>query len=241
MGVPVHIAGAPAVALRETCRVVAGQVPLWAYHRARLSAGGCAGAVLDAVEEAALAAAAEWGGAESPRVRLSLTVAPDGSIGIDASRRLSSLDVPGSPVAVRVDVPVRPGLPQGGAKPADRGWWDAAQRRAKALGGHQAVLVDPHGVIVDGGTATVWIAEGPRLFTPTSPAAIAGVARAFLLRAAGVPHIEVTVEDVTWERFAEADEAFLTNAFGGAAPIRGRHGEVYGAVSALFDEMWHSV
>ena len=139
------VTGAPAVALRETCRVMAGRIPLWPYHRARLVAGGCRDAVLESVEEAAFAAAAEWNAAESPRVRLSLTVSPDGEVAVDARRRLSSLDVPGGPIAVRVDVSGPPVLPQGGAKPADRTWWDEAQRRAAFEGGHQAIVVAPDG------------------------------------------------------------------------------------------------
>jgi hypothetical protein len=60
MTIPVQAPGAPKQALRETCRVIAGRIPLWPYHRARLVAGGCTGAVLVQVEEAALAAAAEF-------------------------------------------------------------------------------------------------------------------------------------------------------------------------------------
>ena len=233
---------APTVVLRETCRVVAGRIPLWPYHRARLVAGGCEGAVLDDVEQAAMTAAAEWDGASSPRVRLSLTVSCDGAIAIDTHRRLSSLDVPGGPVAVRVDVTEPPTLPAGAAKPADRSWWDEAQRRAVFDGGHQAIIVGPDGHIIDGGSATVWIVEGTTLVTPPSPPAVAGVARAFLLRAAPDEHLRIEVEPLRWERFQAADEAFLTNAFGAAVAVRDRGGMVLRAVDAIFDEMWrHSV
>jgi len=236
----VHAPGAPEVALRETCRVVAGRVPLWPYHRARLVAGGCHGAVLEDVEESVLAAASEWNGAESPRVRLSVTVAPDGEVAVEAKRRLSSLDVPNGPVAVRVDVAEPPTLPAGGAKPADRSWWDEAQRRATFEGGHQAVIVGPDGNIVDGGSATVWIVEGADVFTAPAPPAVAGVARAFLLQAAHDINLRIEVGALSWDRFVAADEAFLTNAFGGPVAVRGREGMVFRAVAALFDEMWRA-
>jgi 4-amino-4-deoxychorismate lyase len=219
---------------------MAGRIPLWPYHRARLVAGGCRDAVLETVEEAAFAAAAEWNGAESPRVRLSLTVSPDGEVAVDARRRLSSLDVPGGPIAVRVDVSDPPVLPQGSAKPADRTWWDEAQRRATFDGGHQAIIVGPDGAILDGGSATVWVVEGAEVFTPPSPSAVAGVARAFLMQAAHDINLRVSVEPVTWDRFVAADEAFLTNAFGGPVAVRGRDGMVLRAVAALFDEMWRA-
>lgn len=242
MTVPVQAPGAPRQALRETCRVVAGRIPLWPYHRARLVAGGCEGAVLDEVEQAAAAAASEWNGTSSPRVRLSLTVSRDGAIAVGARRRLSSLDVPGGPVAVRVDVAEPPQLPAGAAKPADRSWWDEAQRRAAFEGGHQAIVVGPDGNVIDGGSATVWIVEGATIVTPPSPPAVAGVARAFLMQAAPDTHMRIEVELLSWKRFLAADEAFLTNAFGAAAAIRDRGGMVFRAVESIFDEMWrHSV
>jgi branched-subunit amino acid aminotransferase/4-amino-4-deoxychorismate lyase len=196
--------------------------------------------VLDDVEVRALEAAAEWDDTESPRVRLSITVSDDAGVAVDVRRRLSSLDVPNGPECVRIDVATVPDLPAGAAKPADRAWWDEAQRRARLEGGHQAVIVGPDGCVIDGGSATVWIAEGPVLVTPPAPPAVAGVARAFLIQAAPDAHIRVEVGPLTWERFEQADEAFLTNAFGGVAPVRGRGGMVVRAVGALFEEMWRA-
>lgn len=232
--------GAPIVPLRETCRVVGGRIPLWPYHYARLKAGGCSGGVLARADEVALTAAAEWEGSGSPRVRLSITVGRDGEVAVDARRKLSSLDVPNGPLAARVDLPDHPDLPPGAAKPADREWWDEAQRAARLEGGHQAIVVDTAERVVDGGTATVWIAEGPTLVTPPAPPAVAGAARSFLLRRAGGINLSVTVEPVSWHRFEAADEAFLTNAFGGAVAIRGRGGYLFKAVEELFEEMWRS-
>jgi 4-amino-4-deoxychorismate lyase len=232
--------GAPAEALRETCRVVAGRVPLWGYHSSRLVAGGCGGAVLQRAEQLAVEAASQWEDSSSPRVRLSITVSPDGEVAVDVKRRLSSLDVPGGPLASRIDVAVAPTLPQGAAKPANRAWWNEAQRRARMEGAQQAITVTPDGFIVDGGTATLWIVDAAAVFTPPSPPAVAGVARSFLMKAAAEPHIRIAEEPITWDRYLAADEAFLTNAFGGAVAIRGRGGPVLSAVQALFDAMWAS-
>jgi branched-subunit amino acid aminotransferase/4-amino-4-deoxychorismate lyase len=232
--------GAPPVALRETCRVVGGRVPMWPYHHARLRAGGCADGVLDQAERAVYDAAAEWAEGDSPRVRLSLTVGEDGSVAVDVRRRLSSLDVPGGPIPVRVDVPERPTLPPGCAKPADRAWWDGVQKSARLEGGHQAVIVGPDDLIIDGGTSTLWIGEGSRLVTPPSPPAIAGVARALLCKRAPAIHLRIDVEPISWERFEAADEAFCTNAFAGAVAFRKRGGYLGNAASEMFEELWRS-
>lgn len=230
----------PSVTLVETCRVVAGRVPLWPYHRRRLLSGGCSEEVVAEAERLVLNAAAEWDGPASSRVRLSATVSPDGHCAVSVSQRLSSLDVPGGPVAVRVDVTGNPPLPGGAAKPADRAWWDEAQRRARFEGGHQAIIVDADGLVADGGSASVWIAEGAVLVTPPAPPAVAGVARAFLLDAAPSEGIKARVETITWDRFLAADEAFLTNAFGGCVAVRGRGGCVAAAAAAIFDAMWRA-
>ena len=214
---------------------------MWPYHHARLHSGGCAGDVLDRVDELALRAASEWVGSDSVRVRLTITVSEDGESAVDVRQRLSSLDVPGGPIVARVDVSGPRELPRGAAKPADRAWWDEVQRRASIEGAHQGIAVGPDGSIIDGGTSTVWIVESGRLITPPSPPAVAGAARAFVLKASPDAHLAADVAPVSWERFEEADEAFLTNAFGGAVAVRDRGGRVFQTVSAMFAELWSSV
>ncbi len=164
--------------------MVSGRVPLWPYHRERLKAGGCGATLLARIDERVGDAAAEWDSSPGSRSRLTVTVSPTGDVSVGVSQRLSSLDVPGGPVAIRVDVSGPPPLPPGAAKPADRAWWDEAQRYARSVGAHQAIQVGPDGLVVDGGTATVWIAEGGLISTPPAPPAVAGVARAFLLEQA---------------------------------------------------------
>ena len=226
------------VALKETCRAARGRVPLWPWHRARLEAGGVSTAVLALAEERVEAAAAPWADAATRRARLTLVVAPDGAVTVDVAQRLSSLDVPNGPTVVRVDVADPPPIPDRPAKPADRSWWDAAHKRAAGLGAHQAVLVASDGIVVDGSTAAIWIAERGNLFTPPAPPAIPSVSVAFVRAQAAAAGLPISVEPIAWERFEAADEAFLTNAFGGAAPVRSRGGEQFARVAALFAEVW---
>ena len=230
--------GAPAVALHETCRIAGGRVPLWPYHRARLAAGGTGEVSLREADELVSCAASAWAGAPTRRGRLTVDVSPDGHVSVAVDRRLSSLDVPNGPVAIRVDVDALPQLPPGPAKPADRSYWDEPHRLAEAAGGHQAVIVAPDGTVIDGSTATIWIAENGVVVTPHAPLAIPGVGRAFVLENASGAGVSISVEAISWERFEAADEAFLTNAFGGAVPVRGRSGPVFSAVRELFDDAW---
>jgi len=229
----------PTVDLKETCRVVRGTVPLWPYHRARLSGGGVPEAVLDALEDSMADAAVEWADSATRRARLTAVVHPDGTFEVVVAQRLSSLDVVGGLAAMRIHVSDAPQLPEPPAKPADRSFWDEAHRAAQARGGHQAVLVDENELVVDGSTAAVWIAEHGELITPPSPPAIPSVSRAYILDRAASADLRVRVEPFSWQRFKAADEAFFTNAFGGVAPVRGRGGALYSAVKRLFDhEVW---
>jgi branched-subunit amino acid aminotransferase/4-amino-4-deoxychorismate lyase len=231
--------------LAETCRVVGGGIPLWHYHRARLERGGCPPELLTRVEALALTEATRWADSSSRRIRLGITLDPQSEVSIVSGVHLSSLDVVNDPVAVRIDLSEvatpehpTPPLPAGAAKPADRSWWDVAQRLAKRRGGHQAVIVDGEDNLIDGGSATVWVVEDGRLITPPSPPAVGGVARAFVLDALARRGLEVSVEPISWERFESAAEAFFTNAFAGAVAARGRGGTGYSAVRELFEMMW---
>ena len=228
----------PPVALKETCRVAAGSVPLWPYHRARLASGGCSEALLATVDARVAEAAAAWANALTRRARLTVVVDPDGEIAVDIAQRLSSLDVIGGLVAVRVDVDEQPPLPVNPAKPADRSWWDAAQRIAEKAGGHQAVLVMRDGLVADGSTSCIWIVEDGDLVTPPTPHAVPSVSRAFVRAVASSVGLRQRIEPIAWERFASAEEAFFSNAFGGVAPVRGRAGVVFSAVKGLFAEVW---
>jgi branched-subunit amino acid aminotransferase/4-amino-4-deoxychorismate lyase len=233
-------AGLPPVALKETCRVVGGgRVPLWPLHRERLAEGGCSEPLLSEADDLVALAAAEHARRHprTARLRLTLTISPLGELGVQVAHRLSSLDVPGGPVGVIVAADALPPLEHGTAKPADRSWWDARQREARSLGGHQA-LIARAGVLVDGGSASIWLVDGMRLLTPPAPPAIAGVGRRFVLRESGAAGLHAEVAPLTVADLDSADEVLLTNAFGGAVAIRRRGGPVTARVAALFARIW---
>ena len=228
----------PACALRETCRAVAGSIPLWTYHRERLRRGGCGEPLLAEIERDALSAAAASLAEHRERARVAVTVTPEGTVTVEVSARRSTLDVAGGLIAARVDVGTDMPAHSGLAKPADRSWWDAAHDRATSRGAHQAILVDTHGHIVDGSTAAVWIAEKGSLVTVPAPPAIASVSREFVLDAAAASGLDARIEAISWERFEAADEAFLTNALGGCAALRGRGGPLSARVASWFAQLW---
>lgn len=207
-------------------------------HRARLAASGLDEAMLTAAEASARDACAAYDGPASTRLRLTITVSRDGAITSELERRLSSLDVPEGPTIAVVHVREAPVLPPGPAKPADRSAWDAAMHQARRLGARQAILADDDGLVIDGGTANLWLVMRGRLVTPPSPPAVPGVARAWLLEAASGLGLETSTEAVPVEDLGTAEELFLTNAFAGAVAVRGRGGPVTRSVRAAFDELW---
>jgi branched-subunit amino acid aminotransferase/4-amino-4-deoxychorismate lyase len=189
------------------------------------------------VESEASAAVAGYDGRYSPRVRLTIEVAP-GLVFARCERRLSSLDVPGGPVLGLVTVDTIPMPAPGPAKPLDRSPWDDALRRARAGGGDQAVLVALDGHVIDGSTASLWVVKDGALYTTPSPPAIPGVARAWLLGRADSLGLNARVSDLTPGDLRLADELFLTNALAGAVAVRGKSGPITSTVMAAFARMW---
>lgn len=209
----------PPVALRETMRVAHGRIALLDRHLVRLAAGGTGPTTLAAVR-AAIAeqlAAPEAAGAYS---RLGVTVTPDGAVAAGITTQPSSLDVPGGPIVVPVQVDAAPQLPPHGAKPAARRWWDRAHEHTAPQGGHQALIVGSDGALIDGSTATVWLLHGDTLSTPPSPPAVAGVMRDVIFDLAPVHGLEAIERPLTLDDYATADEVWLSNAVGGFVRAR---------------------
>jgi para-aminobenzoate synthetase/4-amino-4-deoxychorismate lyase len=226
--------GMPRDALRETCRLVAGRIPLLPRHLARLAAGGCGPSAL-ARARAAMGEAAAQGTAGHNR--LSLTVEPSGAVAVQVSNAASSLDIPGGPRLLPV-ICAPPRLPAGAAKPACRAPWDEAQRRAREAGADQAVLVDARGRLIDGATASLWIRLGTRLLTPPAPPAVDGVGRGVVLDFADACGYAAHEADVTVAQLGQADEVFLSNALAGIVPVRGRAGPAARAVAEVFHALF---
>lgn len=245
MGAPIrqepqlHPAATPQVALKETCRVsTARHIPLWRYHAARLRAGGCGADVISKAHEVARGAIAAYDGSLTSRVRLTLVIGTDGVPSADVERRLSSLDVMDGVVAVPIVAEADPTLPAGAAKPADRSFWDAAHREARAQGADQAIITRPNGFIIDGSTASIFCRLGMVIATPTSPAAIAGVARRWILDNCSTLGYSALAAPISVDDLSIADEVFFANAFGGIREMRGRGGEACLALSEAMRDVW---
>lgn len=211
----------PPIALRETMRVARGRVPLLDLHLARLADGGAGPTTLSRVR-AAIAEQLATPQAASAYARLGVTVTPDGEVAAGITDQPSSLAVAGGPVIVPVEVEEVPTLPPHGAKPAARRWWDHAHHRAESLGGHQALIVGPDGMLVDGSTATVWLLHGDTLSTPLSPPAVAGVMREVVFDRAPRHGLRTRERALTLDDYLSAQEVWLSNAVGGF--VRARKG-----------------
>ena len=222
----------PPVALRETCRVACGRVPLLAYHLSRLAVGGCGPGLLARVRAEAGRALV---GLDPKRDygRLAITVHPDGSVTAECTDASSSLHVTGGPLAVSIEVAGEPALPPGAAKPADRGFWDAAQHQAGP--GAQAVLVCADGTLLDGATATLWLRRGDELLTPPAPPAVAGVAREAVFDLAPECGFVAREACLTASDLHSAEEVFFTNALAGVAGARSRGGRATEALAHAFE------
>jgi len=209
----------PPVALRETMRVAHGRAPLLDRHLARLATGGTGPTTLARVR-GAVAEQLEAPDAQGPYARLGITVTPDGEVAAGITTQPSSLDVPDGPVVVPVTVAEKPALPAHAAKPAARRYWDRAHREAERRGAHQALLVTPHGELIDGSTATVWLLHGRTLSTPPAPPAVAGVMRELIFDRAADHGLAAVERPLTLDDYDSADAVWLSNAVGGFVQAR---------------------
>lgn len=208
----------PSVALRETMRVAFGRVPLLDHHLARLARGGCGPSVLGKVRAAALDLAATF--AEKPYGRLGVTVTPDGEVAVGITADRSSLDVEAGPIVVPIAIEELPAPVPGAAKPASRHYWDKAHATARMRGGHQAILHDADGTIIDGSTANVWLLHGDVLSTPPAPPAVGGVMREVVFDAAPRHGLCAVERRLALSDLESADEVYLSNAIGGMVRAR---------------------
>lgn len=189
-------------------------------------------------EEVIRTAIDRYDGPLTSRVRLTLIVAEDGVATATVERRLSSLDVVDGVNAVRVVAETDPALPAGAAKPADRSFYDAAHREARAAGGDQAIITRPGGYIIDGSTASVFCRLGQVVATPPSPPAVAGVARRWILDTCSSLGYSALSAPISFDDLDIADEVFFANAFGGVREMRGRGGDACIAISEAMRDIW---
>ncbi|MDP2182284.1 MAG: aminotransferase class IV [Actinomycetota bacterium] len=224
----------PEQALRETIRVQDGKMPLLDRHLARLAAGGCDSEIVAAARAEALHAASEWTASYG---RLALIVASDGLVLAEVTAEPSTICIPGGPRVALVESEI-PRLPPGGAKPADRSFWDVPLDIARGRGADVAVLVDSDGALIDGSQATVWLAMGLQVLTPPSPPALAGVSRSVVLEVAPRFGIEAVETKLGIDDYERAQEVFLTTAVAGAVAVRDRGGSVSEAFVRVFEDLF---
>lgn len=88
-----------------------------------------------------------------------------------------------------------------------------ALRDAKAAGGHEALVVDARGHVVEGASSNVFLVKSRRVATPPESAGIlAGITRAHVLAAARALAIPVDERELPLADVYGADEVFITSS-----------------------------
>jgi branched-chain amino acid aminotransferase len=95
--------------------------------------------------------------------------------------------------------------------------WQAARR----TGAYEPILLNPQGLLAEGGSSNLFLAHGRRLVTPDLAAGLLrGVTRDAAIELARRDGIEVEEIELRPEDLRGADEAFLTSTLKGILPIR---------------------
>jgi branched-chain amino acid aminotransferase len=103
-----------------------------------------------------------------------------------------------------------------------------ASRLAREQGFDEALLVTPHGRVLEAPTSSIfWIKDGEVLTPPLSEHILASITRALVVELTGAAERECTLEDL----FA-ADEAFLASTTREAQPIAAIDDHTWGETPA---------
>ncbi|ACG73969.1 aminotransferase class IV [Anaeromyxobacter sp. K] len=95
-----------------------------------------------------------------------------------------------------------------------------AVREARAVGAHEALLLDDAGMVTEGSSSNVFAVVGGRLRTPPLAAGILeGVTRGVVLRLARETGVPVEEAPLRVEALESADEAFLTSTMREILPV----------------------
>jgi branched-chain amino acid aminotransferase len=104
-----------------------------------------------------------------------------------------------------------------------------ALREAKAVGAHEALIVDAAGRVVEGTTSNVFIVRGSTLITPPEEAGILpGITRAHLLSVAAEAGLTVELTPITPEDVLSAAEVFLSSSLREVLPVVQVNGQPIG-------------
>jgi len=103
-------------------------------------------------------------------------------------------------------------------KVSERVLYDAAWQKAVELGGFDALFVNEHGHVTEGGRTSVLIREevnGPWLTPPLSAGVLPGVMRSVIL---ADPSLNAREANLTIAQVVNANEIMLCNALRGMIP-----------------------
>jgi 4-amino-4-deoxychorismate lyase len=215
--------------LFETLRIVDGDLPLWHRHEARMrestrrlrlempgvdalraELSRLAEGLDDAVARITISAGVGERGYARPGV-------PASTIAIGVDRLALAADVYEDGIAVRLCETVLGDQPLlAGMKHLNRLEQVLARSEWNDARWQEGLMTDQRGDVVCATAANVFAVFDGRLVTPpVDRCGVAGVARAEVIAAAGA-----TVERMTAETLADADEVFLTSAVRGILPVR---------------------
>jgi branched-chain amino acid aminotransferase len=110
--------------------------------------------------------------------------------------------------------------PAAGAKVANYLTSLLAIREARRKNASEAIIVDAKGTVLEGTTSNVFLVKSGELVTPSEHAGIlAGITRAYALRAAADIGLVTAVRDVREAELFEADELFISSTLREILPI----------------------
>jgi branched-chain amino acid aminotransferase len=194
----------------EVMRLYGGRPFALEDHIARLGRT-CAGLRLDWDEDAVraeIAALLEAAGAVEALLRVVLT---------RGGRRVLTIEpIPAHPPAARVaTVTYAPNRVLDGLKTLSYGGNMLAGRLARERGFDEALLVTPHGRVLEGPTWSFFWVSGGELFTPPlEDRILASITRAYVIEECDAQERACTMDDV-----ARAEEAFIASTVRTALPI----------------------
>jgi D-alanine transaminase len=124
-----------------------------------------------------------------------------------------------------------------------------AKEQAKQAGAMEAVFVDTHGMITEGGSTNMWMVDksGALITRPLGPEILPGIARNTLLRVAKNAGLKIIERTFSKRQLLESREAFFTSTTAPCMPIVRVDGEnigtgVVGATShKLLDLVWAEI
>jgi branched-chain amino acid aminotransferase len=134
--------------------------------------------------------------------------------------------------------------PAAGAKVANYLTSLLAIREARRRGAVEAIIVDARGSVLEGTTSNVFLVKDGELVTPPETAGIlAGITRAYVLRAAAEVGVKTALRDVREAELFSADELFISSTLREVLPVvrlegraiaTGRPGVVTGRLHEVF-------